>query len=100
MKARKRKANINIAPNFKGYDPKLFTEVLTRRNERKLIRTGNDSDSKSVATGRIAEQREKKHSVFEDEIQKQIIVRHPHLQCSGHKKAACLKGLEGDCSGQ
>ena len=42
MKARKRKANINIAPNFKGYDPKVSAEVLTRRNERKLIRTGKD----------------------------------------------------------
>ena len=42
MKVRKRKANINLAPNFKGYDPKVSAEVLTRRNERKLIRTGND----------------------------------------------------------
>ena len=97
MNERKRKANINLAPNFKEYNPQVSAEVLTRRNERKLIRTKNNSDLKSVVTRRTTEQCEKRHSIFDDEIRKQIIVGHPHLLYIGCKKAECLMKLKDNC---
>ena len=31
MKAKKRRVNVNLAPNFKGFNPQISAEALTRR---------------------------------------------------------------------